>query len=157
MANNNFNINIRPAAIADYAALEKIYLIDRQQDFPWVKDPKLEDFEHDSHHEMILVAIHNGQAVGFLSFYRLANFIHLLFVHPDYRHQHVASQLIEAMRTQATGPMQLKVVVANQAARDFYQQLGFRAIKHDDLATPPNITLEDTRLDQYPFLPKHRR
>ncbi|MYV17262.1 GNAT family N-acetyltransferase [Furfurilactobacillus milii] len=146
-------IRIRPAAIGDYATLENIYLVDRQQEFPWVTSPQLADFERDSHHEMIIVATIGDRVVGFLSFYRLANFIHLLFIDPDYRHQGVASQLIDYMRSQATGPMQLKVVIANQPARDFYARLQFREVKRDNLSTPPNITLEDTQLNRYPFIP----
>ena len=76
-------VRIRPAAISDYTALETIYLLDRQQEFPWVANPQLADFERDSHHEMIVVATIGDRVVGFLSFYRLANFIHLLFIDPD--------------------------------------------------------------------------
>lgn len=145
-------IIVRTAKKTDYPALERIYFIDRYRDFPWVSQPQLTDFERDSRHEYILVAIIDQKIVGFLSFYRLANFIHLLFVDPAYRHQHVGYRLIETMRQSATGLMQLKVVTANFSARAFYERLGFQETKRDDLATPPNITLTDTRRDRYPFL-----
>ncbi|WP_455390546.1 hypothetical protein [Lactiplantibacillus pentosus] len=73
-------IEIKPATDADRAALAEIYLVDRQQEFPWVTDPKLQDFDYDSRGEFVLVAWVDGQRAGFCSLYRLANFIHLLFV-----------------------------------------------------------------------------
>ena len=142
---------IRPANVTDYPALAKIYLDSRKQDFPWVENPQLSDFERDSRHEYILVATIDNVPVGFLSFYRLANFIHLLFVDPKHYHQHIGSQLITAMRRQATAPMELKVVLANEAARAFYKQLGFIERKRDVAATPPNITLIDTNTSDYFF------
>lgn len=145
-------LQIRPATLADYPALEKIYLDARQQSFPWVLNPQLTDFERDSPHEYILVAIQDGQIVGFSSFYRLANFIHLLFIDPKHYHEHIGTQLITNLRQIATGPMQLKVVLENDGAQQFYDRLGFHEIKRDLLATPRNMTLEDTALDQYPFL-----
>ncbi|GEK29590.1 GNAT family N-acetyltransferase [Furfurilactobacillus siliginis] len=149
-------LQIRTATLADYPSLEKIYLEARRESFPWVINPQLTDFERDSHHETILVALQNNQAVGFLSFYRLANFIHLLFVDPNHQHEHVGTQLITAIRQVATGPLQLKVVTENEAAQKFYAQLGFREIKRDLLARPTNITLEDTALAHYPFLGKRK-
>ncbi|KLD58619.1 GNAT family acetyltransferase, partial [Lactiplantibacillus plantarum] len=49
-------IEIKPATAADQAALAEIYLVDRQQDFPWVTDPQLQDFNEDSRGEFVLVA-----------------------------------------------------------------------------------------------------
>lgn len=86
-------VEIKAATAADQAALAQIYLIDRQQDFPWVVSPQLKDFEHDSRGEFVLVAWVNGQRAGFCSLYRLANFIHLLFVAPDFRHLKVGESL----------------------------------------------------------------
>ncbi|GKT03812.1 GNAT family N-acetyltransferase [Furfurilactobacillus sp. WILCCON 0119] len=148
-------ITIRPATVADYPRLEQIYLVARQRAFPWVHQPRLTDFDRDSRGELILVAELNQQVVGFTSFYRLASFIHLLFVDPAFHHQHVGTALIGGLRTIATEPLQLKVVIQNEAARAFYAHHHFRETKRDVLATPPNITLEDTRLDQYPNLGRH--
>lgn len=142
-------VEIKAATAADQAALAEIYLIDRQQDFPWVVSPQLKDFEHDSRGEFVLVAWVNGQRAGFCSLYRLANFIHLLFVAPDFRHLKVGESLLAEMRQYATEPLTLKCVMANEPALKFYDQVGFQIVKADRNALPPNYTLRDTRVDQY--------
>ncbi|MFB9769085.1 GNAT family N-acetyltransferase [Lactiplantibacillus modestisalitolerans] len=140
---------IRPATPADQAALAAIYLTDRQQDFPWVANPQLADFERDSRGEFVLVAWLDGQRVGFCSFYQLANFIHLLFVDPGYRHLQVGARLLEEVRQYATAPITLKCVMANEAALRFYAQVGFQIVAADRDAFPPNYTLKDTQRAQY--------
>lgn len=142
-------IEIKPATAADRQALAEIYLIDRQQDFPWVADPQLKDFDHDSRGEFILVAWIDGHRAGFCSLYRLANFIHLLFVSPDFRHRQVGERLLTEMRQYATEPLTLKCVMANEAALRFYDQVGFQIVKADADALPPNYTLRDTHTEQY--------
>ena len=142
-------IQIKPATVADHAALAQIYLTDRQQDFPWVPQPKLADFEQDSRGELILVAWIDGQRAGFSSFYRLANFIHLLFVAPDFRQQGVGAALLTELRQYATAPLTLKCVMANEPALRFYSRVGFQIVKADRDALPPNYTLRDTHTEQY--------
>ncbi|PKX80510.1 GNAT family N-acetyltransferase [Lactiplantibacillus plantarum] len=142
-------IEIKPATAADQAALSEIYLVDRQQDFPWVTDPQLQDFNEDSRGEFVLVAWIDGQRAGFCSLYRLANFIHLLFVAPDFRHLKVGERLLTEMRQYATEPLTLKCVMANENALRFYAQVGFRIVKADADALPPNYTLRDTHTEQY--------
>jgi len=142
-------IEIKPATAADQVALAEIYLVDRQQDFPWVTNPQLEDFQDDSRGELVLVAWIDGQRAGFCSLYRLANFIHLLFVAPDFRHLKVGESLLTEMRQYATAPLTLKCVMSNENALKFYAQVGFQIIKADRDALPPNYTLRDTRTEQY--------
>lgn len=142
-------ITIKPATAADQAALAEIYLVDRQREFPWVSHPQLADFDQDSRGEFVLVAWIDGQRAGFCSLYRLANFIHLLFVSPDFRHLKVGERLLMEMRQYATAPLTLKCVIANQAALDFYAQVGFEIVQADEDALPPNYTLRDTRTEQY--------
>lgn len=142
-------IEIKPATAADKTALAEIYLIDRQQDFPWVTDPQLQDYQQDSRGEFVLVAWIDGQRAGFCTLYRLANFIHLLFVAPTFRHLKVGEQLLTEMRQYATQPLTLKCVIENEAALRFYAKVGFKIIKADRDALPPNYTLQDTRTEQY--------
>ena len=113
-------IEIKTATVADLDALAEIYLIDRQRDFPWATNPKLADFEHDSRGEFIQVAWVDGQRAGFCSLYRLANFIHLLFIAPEFRKMGVGESLLAEMRQYATEPMTLKCVMANEGALKFY-------------------------------------
>lgn len=142
-------IEIKTATAADRAALAEIYLIDRQQDFPWVTDPQLADFEHDSRGEFVLVAWVDGQRAGFCSLYRLANFIHLLFIAPEFRQMGIGESLLTEMRQYATEPMTLKCVMANEGALKFYARVGFQIVKADRDALPPNYTLRDTHTEQY--------
>lgn len=142
-------IEIKPATPADLTALATIYLVDRQQDFPWVTDPQLDDFQQDSRGEFILVAWIDGQRAGFCSLYRLANFIHLLFVAPEFRHLKVGESLLTEMRQYATEPMTLKCVMENEGALRFYARVGFQIVKADREALPPNYTLRDTHTEQY--------
>jgi len=142
-------IEIKTATVADLDALAEIYLIDRQRDFPWATNPKLADFEHDSRGEFIQVAWVDGQRAGFCSLYRLANFIHLLFIAPEFRKMGVGESLLAEMRQYATEPMTLKCVMANEGALKFYARVGFRVVKADRDALPPNYTLRDTRTEQY--------
>lgn len=143
------NIQIRPATPADQAALAQIYLEDRQQDFPWVVNPTLNDFEADSQGEFVLVAWQGDQRVGFSSFYRLANFVHLLFVAPKARQQGVGLALLTELRQYATAPLTLKCVMENESALRFYAKVGFQIVAADRGALPPNYTLRDTKMHQY--------
>ncbi|ETY72855.1 GNAT family N-acetyltransferase [Lactiplantibacillus fabifermentans] len=142
-------IEITAATPADTQQLAEIYLVDRQQDFPWATDPQLADFEHDTKGEFVLVAWIDGQMAGFCSLYRLANFIHLLFVAPGYRHLKVGEHLLAEMRQYATEPMTLKCVMENEAALRFYAKVGFQIVKADRDAFPANYTLRDTHTEQY--------
>ncbi|AVK64814.1 GNAT family N-acetyltransferase [Lactobacillus sp. CBA3606] len=142
-------IQIKTATQADRAALAQIYLVDRQQDFPWVTNPRLQDFDQDSRGEFVLVAWIDGQRAGFCSLYRLANFIHLLFVDPAFRQLGVGENLLTEMRQYATEPVTLKCVMANEAALRFYARVGFQIVKADRDALPPNYTLRDTHTEQY--------
>jgi len=101
-------IEIKTATAADRTALAEIYLIDRQKDFPWVTAPRLADFDHDTRGEFIQVAWIDGKRAGFCSLYRLANFIHLLFIAPEFRRQGVGESLLTEMRQYATEPLTLK-------------------------------------------------
>ena len=142
-------IEIKPATDADRAALAEIYLVDRQQEFPWVTDPKLQDFDYDSRGAFVLVAWVDGQRAGFCSLYRLANFSHLLFVAPDFRHLKVGERLLTEMRQYATEPLTLKCVMANENALRFYAKVVFQIVKADADALPPNYTLRDAHMEQY--------
>ncbi|VDG22626.1 GNAT family N-acetyltransferase [Lactiplantibacillus mudanjiangensis] len=142
-------IQIRPATPADQAALAQLYLVDRQQDFPWVTNPTLEDFDTDSQGELVLVAWQGDQLAGFASFYRPANFVHLLFVAPTARQQGVGLALLTELRQYATAPLTLKCVMDNEAALRFYAKVGFQIVAANRDALPANYTLKDTQVHQY--------
>ena len=51
--------------------------------------------------------------------------IHFLLVNPEYRGQHIASQLVEKVKEKYKDIMYLKVVPIDENAKHFYEKLGF--------------------------------
>ncbi len=72
------------------------------------------------------------------------DFIHLLFVAPEFRHQGVGHALIQRMRQEAIGNLTLKCVIDNEAALKFYAHEGFTIRREDRIAVPANYTLIDS-------------
>lgn len=129
--------------LSDRPAVAAIYLRDRELYFPWVAKPQLADFDHDSSGEAVFVAEINGQIAGFASLMRVMDFVHLLFVAPEFRHQGVGHALIQRLRQEAVGTLTLKCVIDNEAALQFYASEGFAIRREDHLAVPANYTLID--------------
>lgn len=138
-------MKIRKMTSADESAVAAIYLKDRQLYFPWVAKPALADFNHDSKGEALFVAEIDGQIAGFVSLYRVMDFIHLLFIAPEYRRQGVGHALLTVMRREAKGPLTLKCVMTNEDALKFYASEGFVIKRENRLAVPANYTLIDER------------
>lgn len=129
---------------SDRQAVAEIYLRDRQLYFPWVAHPDITDFNHDSRGEAVFVAEIDGQVAGFVSLLPVMDFIHLLFVSPEFRHQGVGHALIQRMRQEAIGNLTLKCVIDNEAALNFYAHEGFKVRREDRIAVPANYTLIDS-------------
>lgn len=136
-------MKVRPMKPNDQPAVAAIYLQDRQRYFPWVAHPDIADFIHDSQGEAIFVAEINGQIAGFASLLRVMDFVHLLFVAPEFRHKGVGHALIQHLRQEAVGTLTLKCVMDNEAALRFYAHEGFAIKREDRLAVPANYTLVD--------------
>lgn len=128
---------------SDRQAVAAIYLRDRELYFPWVAKPNLADFDHDSNGEALFVAEVNGRVAGFASLIRVMDFVHLLFVAPEFRRQGVGHALIKRMRQEAIGSLTLKCVIDNEAALKFYAGEGFAIRREDRMAVPANYTLID--------------
>jgi len=137
-------MRVRPMKPTERATVAAIYLRDRQRYFPWVAHPELTDFNHDSRGEALFVAEIDGQIAGFASLLRVMDFIHLLFVAPEFQQQGVGHALIQKMRHEAAGTLSLKCVIENEAALKFYASEGFVIRREDRLAVPANYTLFDT-------------
>ncbi|WP_412989290.1 N-acetyltransferase family protein [Pediococcus siamensis] len=151
MKNSN-EVQILPATKTDYPQLAQIYQQSRKATFPWVQHPEISDFIRDSEGEYLLKAVLNQKIVGFLSFYQSANFIHLLFIDPEYMHHGVGTQLLQAIRLQATDLVTLKCVRENTNALAFYKAQGFKIIGRSLWRKPPYYTLKDTKKAAYPLL-----
>jgi GNAT superfamily N-acetyltransferase len=138
-------ITLRPALSADYSELATIYYESRRQNFPWVKSPQYHDFLTVTRGETIYIAQQDQLTVGFAAMSDWDNFLHLLFVKPGYERQGIGQLLLQWARERATQPLTLKVVVANVSAQRFYEREGFVVIATSPLATPPNVTYQDSQ------------
>ncbi|MGG4108090.1 GNAT family N-acetyltransferase [Paenibacillus lautus] len=123
-------MNIRAANESDYPELRLIYLESRRKRFHWVKieEMKLEDFDRDTVEELIILAEQDSQITGFASLYLPDNFIHHLFVHPDFFGKGVRVQLVNAAIEKMNKPVRLKCVSENQKAMCFYENNGWKKV-----------------------------
>jgi len=120
-------LNIRAASELDYPELRYIYLESRRKSFHWADSDEmaLEDFDKDTIEEYILLAEENGQIIGFASLYLPDNFIHNLFIHPDYSGKGAGRQLLQASIEKMNKPIRLKCVSENHKAMKFYEKNGW--------------------------------
>lgn len=123
-------MNIRIANELDYPALRKIYLESRRKNFHWADIEKmtLEDFDKDTVEEYIILVEENNHILGFASLYLPENFIHNLFVHPDFFGKGVGGALLDASIEKMNKPLRLKCVSENNKAMKFYESKGWKKV-----------------------------
>ncbi|MEH7462284.1 GNAT family N-acetyltransferase [Bacillus thuringiensis] len=121
-------MNIRVANELDYPALRLIYLESRRKNFHWadIEEMILEDFDKDTVGEYIILAEENNHILGFASLYLPENFIHNLFVHPDFFGKGVGGELLNASIEKMNKPLRLKCVSKNEKAMKFYENKGWK-------------------------------
>lgn len=118
---------IRESTLLDEKILEHIFLVTRKKTFT-SKLPetfKLSDYAESVAGEEIWVAELAGTVVGFVSMWVPDNFIHNLFVHPDWHRLGIGSELLKKAETRLQYPMELKVKLENLKACKFYQKHGW--------------------------------
>lgn len=108
-------------------ALQKIFLESRQKTFHWLdtSDYNLNDFDHQTEGESVLVAVLDDKVVGFISLWMPNNFIHHLYLDEKYKNQKIGSKLLEEAIQSMEYPITLKCLVNNTKAIDFYNRKGF--------------------------------
>lgn len=123
-------MNIRTAGESDYPDLRVIYLESRRKSFHWADADKMsiEDFDKDTEDEYILLAEEDNRILGFASLYLPDNFIHNLFVHPDFSGKGVGGQLLKASIEKMNKPLRLKCVSENHKAMRFYESKGWKKV-----------------------------
>ncbi|MEI4802649.1 GNAT family N-acetyltransferase [Bacillus sp. NPDC077411] len=123
-------MNIRVANNLDYPALRLIYLESRRKSFHWadIEEMTLEDFDKDTVGEFIILAEENNRILGFASLYLPENFIHNLFVHPNFFGKGVGGALIHASIEKMNKPLRLKCVSKNEKAMKFYENKGWKKV-----------------------------
>ncbi|MCZ8515239.1 GNAT family N-acetyltransferase [Paenibacillus filicis] len=127
-------MNIRVANEFDYPDLRMIYLESRRNNFHWANIEKmsLDDFDNHTVDEYILLAEENTRILGFASLYLPDNFIHNLFVHPDFFGKGVGGQLLAASIEKMNKPIRLKCVSENHKALKFYESKGWKKVVEED-------------------------
>lgn len=118
---------IRPAIPSDRPFLRTLYLHSRKSSWPWAdsSDWQLEDFDAATLDEQVWVADIDGHRVGFASVWENDNFLHNLFVSPDWQGQGVGSALLMHVQSTFTSTGSLKCLVQNEPALHFYHRHGW--------------------------------
>lgn len=123
-------IQIRPYQEADRPFLRTLYLASRKAAWTWLdsSDWKLEDFDRAVIGEKVIVAERDGKIVGFASIELHDNFLHNLFVDPEFQGQGVGSHLIGVVEQNFTRTGALKCLTKNEKSIAFYQHRGWEII-----------------------------
>lgn len=118
---------IRPWHETDRPFLRTLYLHARRQSWRWLdgSDWQLEDFDAATRDETIWVADDDGHRAGFASVYANDNFLHNLFVDPDWQGRGVGSALLQKVQSEFTSTGSLKCLAQNERALAFYQRHGW--------------------------------
>jgi len=107
--------------------LRRIFLDARRETFSW-NDPegyKLEDFDSVIRGEIVLVAVENNAPIGFIAWWPPENFIHSLFVDPQFTGKGAGKLLLDGCLEQLERPAALKCLQANKKALGFYKAQGW--------------------------------
>ncbi|MGP3592501.1 GNAT family N-acetyltransferase [Vagococcus sp. WN89Y] len=120
-------MKIRPWQESDRPFLRTLYLSARKQNWTWLDGEawRLEDFDAATLDEVIWIAEDEGHRLGFASVYVNDNFLHNLFVSPDFQGRGVGSALLKHVQSRFTSTGALKCLLRNSAALAFYQHHGW--------------------------------
>lgn len=116
---------------------------------PWTREMYLSELENRNVSYCFLASIGDGPAVGFCSFWRVLDELHInnLAVLPDYRRQGVASELLAYVLRKGfqLGAVRatLEVRKSNTPALMLYERFGFTVagIRHDYYSHPQEDAL----------------
>jgi ribosomal protein S18 acetylase RimI-like enzyme len=112
-------------------ALAAIYLSVRRATFVWV-DPgrfHIEDLAAHTQGERLFVCEdENGSIAGFMSVWDQDDFIHMLYILPDYQGRGAGKALLAALPDWPKRRYRLKCLVRNTRAIAFYRSLGFEIV-----------------------------
>jgi GNAT superfamily N-acetyltransferase len=130
-------IVVVPFDAAHAPSLARLYLAARRATFHWAPADRfaLHDFAPDTDGEVIEVALHDGEPVGFVSVWMPAHFIHHLYVDAAYQGLGIGTLLLDRALQRIGRPAGLKCVERNARALAFYRAKGWRFVAHgeDDL------------------------
>ncbi|ORM68691.1 GNAT family N-acetyltransferase [Pantoea wallisii] len=121
-------MKIRLFEEADRPFLRTLFLAARRHNWTWLEgdDWQLEDFDAVILGETVLVAEIDGHRAGFAGVLDNDNFLHSLYIDPDYQGQGVGSALLEAVQQRFTSTGALKCLMQNEQALAFYAHHGWQ-------------------------------
>lgn len=132
---------------SDQAALAEIYLLVRRLTFVWVDPGRFhrEDFAAHTQGERVFVCEDaNGSIAGFMAIWEPDDFIHMLYILPDYQGRGAGKALLAALPDWPHRQYRLKCLVKNTRAARFYRTLGFEVTGQ---GSSPEGDYRDMRLD----------
>ncbi|WP_455814341.1 N-acetyltransferase family protein [Pseudomonas graminis] len=123
-------MNIRPFTEADRPFLRTLFLASRKANWTWLDDSQwqLEDFDRVTRGERVLVAEEDGHRIGFAAVLDNDNFLHSLFIDPDWQGSGAGSALLQAVQKSFTSTGALKCLAENLQAQLFYKKHGWRVV-----------------------------
>ncbi|VTQ58928.1 putative acetyltransferase [Campylobacter jejuni] len=123
------SVHIRPYEEADRPLLRTLYLASRKHTWTWLEDDfQLEDFDRAVIGEKILVAERDGHLLGFASIFTQENFLHNLFIDPQYQGTGAGTALLHAAEETFTRQGSLKCLVKSENSVGFYLSKGWNII-----------------------------
>ncbi|AEX51023.1 GNAT family N-acetyltransferase [Rahnella aquatilis] len=126
-------LTVRPYEEADRPFLRTLYLASRKHTWTWLEDDfQLEDFDRAVIGETILVAERDGHLLGFASIFTQEDFLHNLFVDPQYQGTGAGSALLHAAEQTFTRQGSLKCLVKSEKSVAFYLSKGWNIISRGD-------------------------
>lgn len=124
-------VEIRKVRKRDLPYLRQIFLSVRQETFTW-ENPKsflADDFDKETDGESIIVFVSDNSIVGFISVWEPDNFVHHLYVLPEYQNKGIGKRLLKTALTKLKKPITLKCITKNLEALNFYKRLGWKSIR----------------------------
>lgn len=135
---------IREFEECDRQALRRLYVASRNAAFPWVPVDRhrLADFDEHTLGERILVAVVEGEILGFASIWEPDSFLHNLFVHPSAKRKGIGQALLKGSAAYFHRPPTLKCLTANSNAVQFYTAQGWKVVREESGEEGPYFLME---------------
>lgn len=95
------------------------------------------DYQKSTAEDEVWVAEESGIIVGFVSTYPSHNFIHNLFVYPEYQGKGIGTDLLKVAEASLACPMTLKIAMDNLSVCSFYEKHGWvEGSVHEEVDEP---------------------
>ena len=132
-------MKIRTPKQKDIPYLESLFQLTRQKTFEGRPKESFQigDYKRSTVDDEVWVAEESSFIVGFISIYPPENFIHNLFIHPDYQKLGFGTNLLHKAESYLKHPMFLKIALDNLKASSFYIKHGWYQVSiHKDAEEP---------------------